>query len=269
MRFAGEAQISSHREPPTSTILPGMSESVLARSFPKRPTKATKLHQQTVKEATVMITRAARAGKDVQHHLVALERHALNRPAAEGGHGLRLDLTLQAGTDEEMAVDVSLFESTCATYHKAQLEWHKELQEGERKARARGAPPPKNTKQPSKAMLGRVAHKHSKYAPITNLAAIMNLQRKRQRKLRMVAAVASHSGELAGDFINLIEWVTKHYKRLVTKGRVGYNGLPPARRAAEFRGRFKNAVQVIIASAGAALIFGAGTADGNMTANFN
>ena len=82
----------------------------------------------------------------------------------------------------------------------------------------------------------------------------------------MVAAVANHSGELAPDFIHLIEWMTKHYRRYVSFGSAGYNGLPPARRAAAYRTRLKNAIQVRIATSGAALMSGAGTCIGALAA---
>ena len=108
-------------------------------------------------------------------------------------------------------------------------------------------------------MGGRVVAKHSKYDPLISLAAIHHLQNRGPKPPRLFAAVASHSGELAPDFIHLIEWMSKHFRRHVTRGSAGYNGLPPARRVALYRSRLKGAIQARVAISSATLMCGAGT----------
>ena len=57
----------------------------------------------------------------------------------------------------------------------------------------------------------------------------------------------SHSGEMAGDLFDLIEWMTGHMHEAAKKGGTAYSGRAPRKVAAEFRNRLKSGLQCITA----------------------
>ena len=266
--FCEKAAMVCQNEPSARYLIPSESPDVLDRLFAKNPTRATKAHDVAVKALLASVQVAMAAGNRTKATDLLNQCHtlAMTKPAGQDGHTLVLDLECKAPNGEHVVIDFSTFESTCASYRTSQLAWQRNLQQIERAAHDGGLLPPAGSKLPSKAMTGRVVHKHDKYSPLLTLMNVVHLQRRGAKPPKMVAAVANHSGELAPDFIHLIEWMTKHYRRYVTFGSAGYNGLPPARRAAAYRTSLKNAIQVRIAMSGAALMAGAGTCIGALSA---
>ena len=104
-----------------------------------------------------------------------------------------------------------------------------------------------------------VKKKHDKYAPLVHTAHILRLKsRGAGRKPNFYAGAVSHSGEMACDFFKLVEWITRYRKRAAMKGGALYDGTPPARAAAEFRKRFKDGIQTIVARTNGRIMASAG-----------
>ena len=263
--FVNEAFCQTRTEPKTYDILQrAIPEQAVNLMFAERPNGASKQHVATVKQKLGYVRRMVeqRASQtEINKAVEDLEREIHNPPPSAQGHGLRIDVeirsTLAQHANQVRWIDASIFESACDTYIKAQLEWHEKHWEAEDAAWKRGRilPP---TQTPSHAMKTKVAEKHTKYAPVMNVAELQHLRRQRASRPAFVACVASHTGELAPEFLNFVLWLGKQYQHGVGAGQAGFNGQPAARRTADFRKRLLDTVQVILASAKAELMIGAG-----------
>ena len=108
------------------------------------------------------------------------------------------------------------------------------------------------------ANLRAVSDKHEKYAPLLNIARLQHLRKERRSTPRFFAVATSHSGEMAGDVFDLVEWMTGQYRHAARKGGQAYCGKKPSVMAAEFRRRLKDGIQAITARAIGSIMVSAG-----------
>ena len=103
-----------------------------------------------------------------------------------------------------------------------------------------------------------VTNKRGKYAPLVHIAAMQELRKQRPGQVKFYAAAASHSGELAPDYFDLIEWLVGHKRRHARKGGTDYDGRRMQTVTADFRKRLKDGVQCITAAAIGGIMASAG-----------
>jgi hypothetical protein len=241
--MAREAGMTANHNPHTHLVLGGgLTRDDVAQRFPASSTKETDAYFLKVE----LSHKRALDGTTQQRQKAIDDAEKLLREGPKG-HGLEIDVQIIAPDGQQMWLDVTMLHETCKTYAKKQLEWHRELRDKEIEAYNKGLALPPNA-EPTSAIAEAVKRKHRKYKPLLHLAHVLQLKQRNYKRLPVfVAGAVSHSGEMAPELINFIEWVTGYRRRAAKVGGALYDGAPSAWGAEELRTRCKAGIQTIIA----------------------
>ena len=241
--MATEAGCIAHHNPHTHLVLGGgLSRDEVAQRFPNTFTKATDDHFDKVQKQIRLAT----------HGPLASRQRALNEAesllrAAPDGHGLEIDVHIIGPDGQERWLDVTMFHQTCGAYSPMLVAWHEDYLKKEIEAFSKGLALPPCT-DPTPAMQKAMDKKHRKYAPMLHWAHVLRLKQRSNKKLPLfVAGAMSHGGKMAPEFFLLVEFLTAYRRRAAMKNGALYDGIPPARVAADIRTRFKAGIQTIVA----------------------
>ena len=153
--------------------------------------------------------------------------------------GLRVDVRL-VFPEREMLVDASSAHPTPPSTSRSVFLWAKRVVEAENDAGGILA----NSEQsrvPSPAVRTRARDKHTKYNPLMELIRQQHKRKIRPPIPKFYTAVVSHTGELASDFICLIEAVVAEYAKMLRR-TTRHDGISDKRLTASFRQRFRTGI---------------------------
>ena len=239
---------------------PDFPEEYLNALFPKDATKASGKHDATIASALDKLAkrRHGEARRKALDQVVTVMNTA---DIGERGHGRIVDLVATAEQGEEMWTDKTFLHSTAPAYRKAQLKWHKDKHHAEQRLRRLGLPVV-HGKDNSPALTAKCRQKHLKYQGLLNLASIQCLKKRRKRMPEFIAGGMTHDGEVAGDLFRLCEWAVKLIARRSKPGGPLDFGRRVKDVTAEFRHRWREALQVSAAKAVAYLLTQGGRGGG-------
>ena len=240
--FGKEAALRVQVNPSTDTAMANQHGKTKARIlFPDRTTPATKAKTAELYRALAVV-----ASKDTHLHQAAHE--VIRRIAAEcpkNFKGLRVDCIMIA-RNFLLWIDVGIVHTTSPSIIDVEVSFIKQLAAAEvaaagnhsRDVLAGHISPP---------MARYHKHKNTKYLPMVNAATAQVRQGLRAMKPTFTPCIFSHMGEMSPSAVETVEPITKAYKASLSFLHFE-DGVCVKKRAAEFRGRFKDALMVAIAN---------------------
>ena len=239
--FAKEAGAITSVEPPTTGLLMNRYGAAQCRLMhPKKLTAASKERRQTMRTLTEQLgtmqpgDAKTKLGQEIQ-------AFAAKTPEAWGGLRIDLQVTFQS---EEVWVDVGSVHPTPNSKITAVTNWTGRLSAAEAAIRGdRG----RNSmmKEPSPTVKTACATKHKRYDELVRMAGKQKVDGQRPHAPRFYAAIVSHSGELAPEFIVMIEKFTRQFAKHVGTLNLE-DGVRPAKRTSDYRSRFKDAIMCTV-----------------------
>jgi hypothetical protein len=244
----GEPSMDSHvltrcTKPEVATLLPSGSANDRA--------VAHQLWRLKVAAEGIYGTAADRA------RALAAYREAVSR-VSDDYEGIRSDVYLRSPDGAELLTDVSATHTTQASTLPTTDNFFRNLAAAELTPnRTTGTNPYANIN--STSIKTRVQAKATKYKPLIDIMEHELATNKRSKRMQVKAAVFSNSGELAGEFIDTIEWMATHYARTL-KSAPPTDGVTIGTHVTTLRSSIKDSIMVTIASGFGKLITAAGYA---------
>ena len=174
-----------------------------------------------------------------RRHLAEAMRR-LSDETPQNWKGLRIDLRIMF-KDAEIWLDVSSRHPTAASTTAAVTKWTRDLRAAETAALGNRLRRSAMERMPSPAVRTACAEKHKLYGSLVATALRQKSRGQRPFSPLFVAGVVSHSGEMAPEFINMVEIFTNQFRKHCTTLNLE-DGVSAARRTAEYRTRFKDAL---------------------------
>jgi hypothetical protein len=181
--------------------------------------------------------------------------HAFALATPGGTKGLRVDLQLLFD-DEEFWVDSAATHPTTNSTTSRVTKWVKAHDTANEEA---GGLLRLNSMlmEPSPCVATAVNTKHNRYGGLLDVASTQFKAGARATQPVFIAAVTSHTGEMAPELHTLVESITRQYARTITKHDLE-DGVSKNRRTGIFRSRFKDALMTAMAEGFGRLLAGAG-----------
>jgi hypothetical protein len=243
MAFDREAGATTHREPPTASALLNYvcTPDQCRTMFPKQLNAVTRRRGRTLR-AMIDEALGTRRGIERDEKMAGMHEYALATPG--GCKGLRVDSLLSFPT-EEYWVDVGATHSTQNSLTVPVTKWVRDHAKANAEA---GCLLRANVMlmEPSPAVRMACNVKHNRYKPLVDVAASQVKQGLRTIMPTFVAAIVSHTGEMAPELITLIENITRQYGTLISREDLE-DGISKNKRTGIFRARFKDAIMVAMA----------------------
>ena len=169
-----------------------------------------------------------------------MDIHAFASATPGGSKGLRIDAQL-AFEDEEFWVDGGVVHPTSESTLPAVSKWIKRLLSANMEA-AGFAHNNVMLQEPSPNVKAACANKQGTYKDLMDIAQAQHKPGWRQVLPIIVAAIISHSGEMAPELLTLVEHITMQFARSITVKDLE-DGISKSRKTGQFRARFKDALK--------------------------
>ena len=256
--LALEADCTAEPEPPTNLILHNAFTAAQCRKlFPKAPTVSFTARSNGIVEDSASWEKMDDGpernalGEDIRARIEGIN------VKKDEKNGLRIDLLIRDNeTLEELWIDATCVHPTCKSRLSKELahtvkhfNWVPTAAEGRRPA--------------GKAACDQKQLKHNKYAPLVAIAVKQHLDLMRQSIPKFLAAVTTTHGEMGEDTFTLQEWLTKAYKRKLSRSAKRTDGLTDAQLTATYRNKLRLGVQIATAKGQADMINSAGLPRGS------
>lgn len=246
VRFARAANFTVSSEPSTYSILQGLfsTPDQLKALFPKYNDPAASRRRVALEASLGDVRNAPNAAnrREIVAGIVASERSNPPPAAAAEGVAVRADVLAvpDDGRGRALLVDVTGIHCSSKESASRQLRYHVQLQRRSNVSFAANFHLASNAGD-SPAVAKAVSQKHKKYGLIETLANIQAAGAGPQLPLKFVAGVMTHRCEMATELVDSIEYCTGRYKAGL-RVTPDIDGRTPARAAASFRARFKQAL---------------------------
>ena len=109
-----------------------------------------------------------------------------------------------------------------------------------------------------KALQDQTQSKHNQYAPLVTIAKKQAIDGKRLSEPRFVAAAMSTAGEMGLETIQLQEWLTASYARMLGTQPKRDDGIGTKKLTAVFRNKLRNRLAIAVARGQARMCLSAG-----------
>jgi hypothetical protein len=252
-KFAREAGGQTEREPPTVGLLQHLCTPDQCRTwFPKKTNPASRVRAMQLRQ---MVDQAHRVDRGPAKQEIMNKIHAFALATPGGTKGLRIDSRITF-SDEEYWVDAGAVHPTpnCATSQITK--WVKAHTEANTEA---GGILRMNAMlmEPSPRIRARCNEKHDTYRGLIDIAHSQHKAGSRATMPVFVAAIISHTGEMAPELVTLVENITRQYAKTITPGDQE-DGVSRNRKTGMFRARFKDALMSAMAEGFGRLLAAAG-----------
>ena len=239
--FASEAGAQTRREPATADLLQNFCTADQIRTwFPKCSNPVTKQRAIVLRQLCDSYATLPRGeGRDN----AMMNIHAFASATPGGSKGLRIDAQITF-EDLEFWVDGGSVHPTSNSSLPAVSKWVKRLSIANMEA-AGFAHNNMMLQEASPNVRAACAKKHGTYQGLIDIAMAQHKAGSRQLLPIFVAAIISHSGEMAPELITLIEHITMQFARSIT-ARELEDGISKSRKTGEFRARFKDALMAAV-----------------------
>ena len=241
-RFAREAGGHTEREPGTSSILMNKIAPAHVRLMFSKTNNAQQRARQTI--MTILSNNFLGTNDGERRRRLAQQMQQLADQSPKEWKGLRIDLRVSF-PDAEVWIDGSIRHPTAATQLPRVTAWTHKLLAAEADALAGGGGRNLMDREASPMVSVACAQKHKTYGPLLETARRQHTNKDRPFAPVFVAGVISHAGEMAPELIGMVEFFTNQYAKHIST--MGFeDGVPKARRTADYRCRFKDALMTTV-----------------------
>jgi hypothetical protein len=253
IHFGRTAGALAAREPDTASLLRNFCSRDECRTwFPKKNNPATRTRAANLRW---MLEQASLMERGTGRTAVMNKIHDYAMATPGGTKGLRIDIQLLFD-DEELWIDGGAVHPTSYSTEAAVTKWVKNHSAANKEAggllRVNGM-----LMQPSPNVRTACNTKHTTYKGLLDIAASQVKTGERSVLPTFVAAIISHTGEMAPELHTLVETITVQYARTITQKDME-DGVSKGRRTGMFRSQFKDALMTAMAEGFGSTLAGAG-----------
>jgi len=238
--FCEEAELTVTLEPPTHTVLVDEYSSAECRNlFQRNPSAATREKAASLFDyMTQLQDPMIPEGRRLE---VIAATEALIREIPIDATGLRVDVFAcqPDGHGTSFLLDASITHETKISTRPAMLKWARDLIQNNQLILL--GEDGSFEHEPSPAVAKVIASKHNRYKLLSHIANVQKAAGKRPDNVAFTACVMSHAGEMAPEFISLVEKLSQRMRPIHSNPDC-LSGLSPSQAAHDFRRRMMNAL---------------------------